>query len=78
MKIKKSSLVGHYAIFVTTLFIGLLINIAANVIYDLYVKDNHTAETAVLALTGVAFIIIMYLYHTKLREPLAKFLQDFE
>lgn len=78
MKTKKSALVGHYAIFVTTLFIGLLINVAANVIYDLYVKGNHTAEVGVLALTGAAFLVIIYLYHTKLREPLAKFLQDFE
>lgn len=78
MKNKQSKVVGHYAVFVTALFIGLLINVAANVIYDLFVKDNPFAQHVVLVLTAAAFIIIIYLYHTKLREPLAKFLQDFE
>lgn len=78
MKSKKNSLVGHYAIFILTLCIGLLINIAANVIYDLMVKDSPPAQALVLILTAAAFAAIMYLYHNKLREPFAKFLQDFE
>ncbi|MBI1862616.1 hypothetical protein HYS00_00685 [Candidatus Microgenomates bacterium] len=78
MKSKNKSLVGHYAIFILTLFVGLLINVSANVIYDLFVKDNSTAQGIVLILTGIAFTAIIYLYHNKLREPLAKFLQDFE
>lgn len=77
MKKKKAQGV-HYIVFVLALFIGLLINVSADVIYDMFLKDNPTAQIITLGLTFLAFAAIIYLYHNKLREPLAKFLGEFE
>ena len=78
MKKKKESSVGHILVFILALLIGLLINISANIIYEMFLKDNETGQIAILMLTFISFIAIIYTYHNKLREPLAKFLQEFE
>lgn len=67
-----------YIIFILALFIGLLINISANIIYELFLKDNITAQYVILGLTLAAFIALIYTYHNKFHQPLAKFLQEFE
>lgn len=78
MEKRQESLVGHYFVFILALFVGLLINVAANVIYDMFLKDNQTAQIVTLLLTVLSFVAIIYVYHNKLRQPLAKFLQEFE
>lgn len=67
-----------YLVFVLALFIGLLINISASIIYDMFLKNNLTAQIIVLSLTAVAFVGLIYVYHSKFHEPLAKFLSEFE
>lgn len=75
---KKRNYTHGYLLFILTLCIGLLINVSANIIYENYLKDHMEAQMIILALTGVAFISLIFLYHTKFHEPLAKFLQEFE
>lgn len=67
-----------YIVFILALTIGLLINISASIIYDMFLKDNLTAEYIVLGLTLIAFLGLIYVYHSRLHEPLAKFLREFE
>lgn len=67
-----------YIVFVLALIIGLLINVSASIIYDMFLKNNFTAQIIVLALTFIAFIALMYIYHSKFHGPLAKFLREFE
>lgn len=67
-----------YVLFILTFCIGLLINVSANIIYETFLKDNAIAQYVILALTFSVFISLVYLYHTKFHEPLAKFLQQFE
>jgi len=68
--------VGHFVI-VVALFVGLLINISASIIYEM-IKDSPVALYATLSLTAVFFIIIIATYHQKLREPVGKLLSEFE
>lgn len=42
------------------------------------IKDNKLALVAILFLTIIAFGVIIFTYHNKLREPLGKLLQEFE
>ena len=67
-----------YAVFTLALAIGLLINVSASIVYDMFLKNNVVAEYVVLTLTLASFGGLIYLYHSRLHEPLAKFLQEFE
>lgn len=67
-----------YAVFILALIIGLLINISANILYDMFLKDNMTAKILILLLTLACFVGLIFTYHTKFHRPLAKFLQEFE
>ena len=75
-KKKTNFFVGHFVIIVA-LFVGLLINISASIIYEM-IKDNPVALDLTLFLTTIFFIIIIATYHHKLREPIGKLLQEFE
>lgn len=77
MKKSKVHMQG-YILFILALLIGLLINISANILYDLFFKDNKTAEYIILALTFITFLALVYTYHSKFHQPMAKFLQEFE
>ncbi len=67
-----------YALFILALTIGLLINVSANIIYEMFLRDDLIAQYVVLGLTGLCFVGLVYTYHSKFHEPLAKFLQEFE
>ncbi|OGK21247.1 hypothetical protein A3C23_01910 [Candidatus Roizmanbacteria bacterium RIFCSPHIGHO2_02_FULL_37_13b] len=67
-----------YVIFILALVIGLLINISANIIYEMFLRDNYPAQIIVLVLTFLSFIALIYTYHSKFHQPLAKFLKEFE
>jgi hypothetical protein len=67
-----------YLLFILTLIFGLLINVSANIIFEMFLKDNFFAQMIVLVLTGIAFMTLVYLYHSRFHEPLAKFLKEFE
>ena len=75
-KKKTNFFVGHFVIIVA-LFVGLLINISASIIYEM-IKDNPVALDVTLLLTAVFFVIIIATYHHKLRQPVWKLLQEFE
>ena len=75
-KRKTNFFVGHFVIIVA-LFVCLLINISASIIYEM-IKDNPVALDLTLFLTAIFFIIIIATYHHKLREPVGKLLQEFE
>ncbi|OGK18649.1 hypothetical protein A3G67_02205 [Candidatus Roizmanbacteria bacterium RIFCSPLOWO2_12_FULL_40_12] len=66
-----------YVIFILALVIGLLINISASIIYEMFLKDNIPAEMVVLFLTLLSFGGLIYAYHSRFHEPLVKFLQEF-
>ncbi|MGB2731855.1 MAG: hypothetical protein WBC38_02690 [Microgenomates group bacterium] len=68
--------VGHFVI-IAALFVGLLINISASIIYEM-IKDSPLAVGATLFLTGLSFIVIIATYHNTLREPVGKLLSEFE
>jgi len=67
-----------YLVFTLALVIGLLINISASIVYEMFLRDNVDAQYVVLGLTLVAFVGLIYTYHNKIHAPLAKFLQEFE
>lgn len=67
-----------YALFILALTIGLLINISADIIYELFLRNDLSAQYIVLGLTGLCFVGLVYTYHSKFHEPLAKFLEEFE
>lgn len=73
---KVNHLIG-YIIVSTALIIGLIINVAANIIYEM-MRDNKMAQDITLLLTFVSFIVIILTYHNKFKEPLSKLLQEFE
>lgn len=74
---RKSGAQG-YMVFVLALTIGLLINVSANIIYDMFLKDDINAQRIILAATFVVFLGLIYTYHSKFHQPLAKFLSEFE
>ncbi|OGK55882.1 hypothetical protein A3J15_03605 [Candidatus Roizmanbacteria bacterium RIFCSPLOWO2_02_FULL_38_10] len=67
-----------YVVFILALIIGLLINISANIIYEMFLRDNPVAQYAILFLTMIAFVGLIYTYHSKFHQPLARFLKEFE
>lgn len=67
-----------YAVFVLAMFIGLLVNVAADIIYERFLRSTELGQDLVLGLTGICFVGLMYAYHTRLHKPLAKFLAEFE
>lgn len=67
-----------YFVFILALIIGLLINISASITYEMFLKDNPILQYTVLGLTFICFLTLIYLYHSKYHEPLAKFLREFE
>lgn len=75
---EKSGYTPGYAVFVLAMFIGLLVNVAADIIYERFLRSTEFGQDIVLGLTAACFIGLMYAYHTRLHKPLAKFLAEFE
>ena len=75
---EKDGYTPGYAVFVLAMFIGLLVNVAADIIYERFLRSTEVGQDLVLGLTAVCFVGLMYAYHTRLHKPLAKFLEEFE
>ena len=73
---KSNFFVGHFVIIVA-LFVGLLINVSASIIYEI-IKYSPLAVGITLCLTGISFVVIIATYHNTLREPVGKLLSEFE
>lgn len=46
-------------LFLMGISVGLFLNLAANIIYDSYVKQNKLVEVAVLFITAIALLLIV-------------------